>query len=76
MAMQSVKVPPRSMAISMPAFRGVGGGDTAEGMMKTRVIWKEEYGQYRVCLWKMLIYKEKATEGKVRGGGRCPNQYY
>ncbi len=34
-AIQSVKVPPRSIAISIPAFGGTGGGVMAEGIVMT-----------------------------------------
>lgn len=33
-AIQSVNVPPRSIAISMPALGGTGGGVMAEGILK------------------------------------------
>lgn len=37
-AIQSVKVPPRSIAISIPAFGGTGGGVIAEGILMMTIL--------------------------------------
>jgi len=84
--MQSVKVPPRSMAISMPALSDVGGGVKAEGILRryfteqtglTAKPKKEKVNENVEVLYEIYKTVQLTCEidgmDKERGGSPSPN---